>query len=516
MLFQRLLADSARRVPQREAVVYKKRRVTYGEIEQNATRLGFYLTRHRNLLPGERVVLLLDNSPEYVVSYFGVLAAGGIVVPLNPETTAHELKDILRDCAPKGVICQASSMSAFRELQEELRQLDFVVMHGPRSSSDFEEECGKFHDFQESLAAWDETWKPYCPAAEDVAQIIYTSGTTGRPKGVMLTNGNLLANTESIVSYLHLTERDRVELILPFYYSYGNSILLTHVRVGGSLVLADQFVFLQAIVNQMLSEHVTGFSGVPSSFAMLERNSSFFRTSFETLRYVTCAGGALPKAMIVRLQAALPRADIVIMYGQTEASARLSYLPPRDLPRKIGSIGKGIPGVNLRVVLEDGSSVQPGEVGEIVAEGSCIMKGYWHNEGETQKVLQAGQLHTGDLATVDDEGYIFIVGRQSDTIKYGSYRIHPSQIEEVLSICPDVEQVAVAGQPSETLGEIIVAWVVRRPGSPMSSSDLLQFAKQFLPTYKLPQRVIFVDDLPKTASGKVKRRQLRDMMGKTR
>jgi acyl-CoA synthetase (AMP-forming)/AMP-acid ligase II len=358
-----------------------------------------------------------------------------------------------------------------------------------------------------------EEWEPYRADADSVAQIIYTSGTTGRPKGVMLSHGSLLANTDSIVEYLELQESDRVQVILPFFYSYGNSLLLTHFRVGGTLVLADQFVFLQGIVSQMIREKVTGFSGVPSSFAMLERYSKFFVTPLESLRYVTCAGGALPTAMIGRLQEAFPHTETVIMYGQTEASARLSYLPPQELPQKLGSIGKGIPNVTLSVLNEQGQPVALGEIGEIVAEGSCLMKGYWHNEEETQRVLKEGRLHTGDLATRDEDGFIFIVGRQSDTIKYGSYRIHPAQIEEVLSTCPGVEQVAVTGFPDDTVGEIIVASIVQGPGHELSSTDLLQYAKQFLPTYKLPQRVLFVKDLPKTSSGKIKRAQLRDMVG---
>ena len=262
----------------------------------------------------------------------------------------------------------------------------------------------------------------------------------------------------------------------------------------------------------MIREKVTGFSGVPSSFSMLQRYSKFFTTPLESLRYVTCAGGALPAAMIGQLQEAFPRTETVIMYGQTEASARLSYLPSRELPRKLGSIGKGIPNVTLSVLDEQGHPVGLGEIGEIVAEGSCLMKGYWNNEEETQRVLKEGRLHTGDLATRDEDGFIFIVGRQSDMIKHGSYRVHPSQIEEVLSNFPGVEQVAVTGFPDESVGEIIVASIVQSTQHELSSTSLLQYARKFLPTYKLPQRVVFVKELPRTSSGKIKRAQLRDMV----
>ena len=511
MLFRELLHQTVTRCPEQEAVVHKSKRTNYRQIGFEALHFGHYLDREFKLLPGDRVVLLLQNSVRYITSFFGIIGAGGIVVPLNPDTTPHELQAILQDCAPKGLICQASIVSSMEQVLREVIELEFILVEGEGTYEN--EGTGKrVEPWSQCLQNSLEEWEPYKADADHLAQIIYTSGTTGSPKGVMLSHGSLLANTDSIVTYLELQESDRVQVILPFFYSYGNSLLLTHFRVGGTLVLADQFVFLQGIVSQMIREKVTGFSGVPSSFAMLERHSKFFVTPMESLRYVTCAGGALPTAMIGRLQGAFPYTKIVIMYGQTEASARLSYLPPEELPQKLGSIGKGIPNVTLSVLNEQGQPVGPGEVGEIVAEGSCLMKGYWRNEKETQRVLKEGKLHTGDLATRDQDGFIFIVGRQSDTIKYGSYRIHPAQIEEVLSICPGVERVGVTGLPDETFGEIIVVAIVKSSGHELSSTDLLQYARQFLPTYKLPQQVVFVEGLPETSSGKIKRTQLQNLV----
>ena len=197
------------------------------------------------------------------------------------------------------------------------------------------------------------------------------------------------------------------------------------------------------------------------------------------------------------------------MYGQTEASARLSYLEPSDLTRKMGSIGKGMPGVRLRVLRKDGTTVLPGEVGEITAEGDCLMKGYWNNPVESRKTLSGNNLYTGDLATIDEEGFIFIVGRESEIIKSGSYRIHPMEIEEVLNSHPDVVESAAVGVDDAVLVECIVAFVVTRPDSSLSSSDLLHYARKLLPAFKLPRRIVFVEHLPKTSSGKIKRVALR-------
>jgi acyl-coenzyme A synthetase/AMP-(fatty) acid ligase len=301
-------------------------------------------------------------------------------------------------------------------------------------------------------------------------------------------------------------------VILPFFYSYGNSLLLTHIYVGGTLVVADQFVYLNKLVELMVREGVTGFSGVPSSYAMLLRKSVLPKTKFETLRYVTCAGGALAKSFIEELQACLPHTELYIMYGQTEASARLSYLAPIDLPRKTGSIGKGIPGVVLKVLNRNGIEVAPGEVGEVVAQGENIMQGYWNNPDATLKVLKGRQLYTGDLATVDDDGFIYILGRQSDLIKSGSYRIHPGEIEEILNAHPCVVESVVVGVEDKILGEAITAYVIIRPSYTLTPSDLLQFAREFLPSYKMPKKVFFVEHLPKTASGKIRRNILREQL----
>ena len=502
-MFHRTVA----KYPDHEAIVHQSRRLTYRALFEKASRLSSCLVQ-RGVRAGDRVVLLLENSPNYLISYFGILGSGAVVVALNPNTTAHELKYLLSDCEAKGIICHTSILPMLEPVVGQFPFPEFILVDGcsPSKSANGLQDVERLADVLEMA-------NPPAPSFVrkdgDLAQIIYTSGTTGKPKGVMLTDRSLLANTESIVRYLKLTERDRVMVILPFFYSYGNSLLLTHAFVGGTLVVAEHFVFLNRLATQMLQERVTGFSGVPSSYAMLLKQSVFSRTRFETLRYVTCAGGALPKSSIRALQDCLPDVEIYIMYGQTEASARLSYLEPSDLTRKMGSIGKGMPGVCLRVLRKDGTEVLPGEVGEITAEGDCLMKGYWNNPVESRKTLSGNNLYTGDLATIDEEGFIFIVGRESEIIKSGSYRIHPMEIEEVLNSHPDVVESAAVGVDDAVLVECIVAFVVTRPDSSLSSSDLLHYARKLLPAFKLPRRIVFVEHLPKTSSGKIKRVALR-------
>ena len=343
----------------------------------------------------------------------------------------------------------------------------------------------------------------------DLAQIIYTSGTTGKPKGVMLSHTNLIANTLATVQYLGLTQNDRAMVVLPFFYSYGNSVLLTHIAVGGALIVNQSLMYPAVILDQMRAEEVTGFPGVPSTFALLLQRTTIRETSLPHLRYVTQAGGGMSPALVRELVAALPGVAIYVMYGQTEAAPRLSYLDPADMHRKSGSIGKAIPGVTLEVLTPTGDTVPPGEIGELVAQGENVMIGYWGQPETTAEVLRDGRLWTGDLVTVDEEGYLYIVGRQSDMIKSGAHRIAPKEIEDVLLEHDAVFEAAVIGVEDDILGESLKACVVLKEAAICQEKDLLRHCHQILPPYKVPHTIEFYDELPKTESGKIKKAQLK-------
>jgi acyl-CoA synthetase (AMP-forming)/AMP-acid ligase II len=352
------------------------------------------------------------------------------------------------------------------------------------------------------------------PDESDDAMILYTSGTTGAPKGVTLTQRNLRANTDSIVQYLGLDERERVLVVLPFYYSYGHSVLLSHVAVGGCLVIDNRFAYPAVILDTLERERVTGFPGVASTFNLLMAKTNLGERSFPQLRYFTTAGGALAPAALARLRQLLPGTTPVVMYGQTEAAARLSYLPPADLDRKAGSIGRGIPGVTLEVLDEEGRPAASGTTGEIVASGANIMRGYWNDPKETAAVIDAqGRLWTGDLARADEDGYLWVVGRKRDMIKSGAFRINPKEIEDLLGELEDVVQAAVLGLPDDILGERMVACVMLREGAALDEAAVLSFLKQRLPHWKQPQAVRFLPDLPRTGSGKVQKHILRERLG---
>jgi acyl-CoA synthetase (AMP-forming)/AMP-acid ligase II len=341
---------------------------------------------------------------------------------------------------------------------------------------------------------------------DDLAALLFTSGSTGRPRGVMVTHANIIANTESIIQYVRLTEHDRMMAVLPFYYCFGTSLLHTHLRVGGSLVMDSRFMYPEVILQRMAETRCTGFAGVPSHFQILLRKSSLGTKPLPDLRSVQQAGGHLAPSFVRALRQALPAAQVFVMYGQTEATARLSYLEPDLFEARPGSIGKGIPGVTLQVLNERGEPVLAGEVGEIVAEGGNIALGYWRDPEETAKSFRGGRLYTGDLARVDEDGFIYIVDRARDILKCGGKRVSCRQIEDQLLEFSDLVEAAVVGVPDEELGEAVKAFVVpRAPDCDHLADRLRLFCKRTMPPQLVPQEIVVQAALPKNASGKVLR-----------
>ena len=332
---------------------------------------------------------------------------------------------------------------------------------------------------------------------------------------MMLSHMNLSANADSIIKYLRLTENDKVMAVLPFFYSYGNSLLTTHIKIGGTLVINNRFLFPNVVLENMIAEEVTGFAGVPSSFSILIKKSSIRKYRFPKLRYVTQAGGAMPPQMIEEFLSIIPDVQFYVMYGQTEASARLTYLDPNYLKDKIGSTGKAIPGVELVVVDKSGIPVVPekksktGEIGEIKAKGKNIMMGYWNSPEETALTVKNDWLYTGDLARVDEDGFIYIIDRKKNIIKSGANRISPVEIENVVLQLQGVNDCAAVGVEDDILGEAIHLFVVVDDFS-IDKKDIFLYCKKNLASYKIPKKIGFVSELPKTSSGKVKRQILKD------
>ena len=506
MLIDRLLTLSAERRPDAAVLVTGSSRVTYAELHDKASRFSAAL-KELGVRRGDRVAIALENSEEYMAAHFGVLLSGGVSVPVYQSLPAASFARIAADCAPAVVISRPAFYKGLLKSPEAANGARHIIAG---TVPDGEKASGAL-SFKDCLSG-PPRQADAARTEDDLATIIYTSGTTGDPKGVMLSHRNLSANTASIVSYLGLTEKDSVMVVLPFYYSYGNSVMLSHVMQGARIVADNRFMYPNKVLEAIAAEKVTGFAGVPSTFAILCHRSSFKNMSFPALRYMTQAGGAMPHEMAFELLKAVPHAKIYIMYGQTEASARLSFLPPEDIYKKEGSVGTAIPGVTLEVLGEDNRPVKPGETGEIVASGENIMMGYWGKPAETEAVLRDGKLRTGDMATVDEDGYIYIMSRKTDMIKSGAHRISPREIEEALLKDQGVFEAAVIGRPDAILGESICAFVVLKDGQTSSADALLRVCRANLPQYKIPKEIFFMKSLPKTENMKVKKTDLKKIL----
>ncbi len=507
-LVHQFLERSAEIRPDHPFLVQLGETSTYAEIEMRANAMAHALLG-RGLDRGDRVGLLAVNSPFYVACYYAVLKAGGIAVPLNTAASADGLAEILEDAGARFLICGEKFERKVTRFAPDLPRLE-VIFAANAAALKKRELPAKVLGIDEVTA----NVKPTPPDRRsidlDLASIVYTSGSTGRPRGATLSHRNLVANASSIVEYLGLSYADRTLDILPFFYVYGKSLLNTHAAVGGTLVIENRFLYPNVALDTLQEEKCTGFSGVPSTFSILLNRSTFAERSYPDLRYVTQAGGAMSPELTRRLLEVLPdTVDVFVMYGATEASARLSYLPPMDLRHKIGSIGKAIPNVELELLRKDGSKAEVGETGEIVARGSNIMVGYWGDPEETAKALTPeGAYHTGDLGRYDEEGFLYVVGRMKDMIKAGAHRIAAQEIEDAILEFDAVHETAVIGAPDEILGEKIVAFVVFQEES-VDSASLGKFLKQRLPLYKQPSEIEVRKELPKNSAGKILKPTLR-------
>ncbi len=466
---------------EKDFLLGSKETLSYPELYLKSMQVATYIATH--FAEDEKILLLSHNNPFFLSVYLGILKSGRTCVPLNPDIEPNNLNYIIGECQARVAFVASGIRNRY--------QLDALIV---LSESDVEHFTNA------------ESQKPSgATQADSCAEIIFTSGSTGVPKGVMISHQNLIANTESIVEYLQLSEKDIMEVVLPFYYCYGLSLLHTHLRVGGSIVLNNAFIFLGTVLNDLKKYRCTGFAGVPSHFQILLRKSeSFKRSHFPDLRYVTQAGGKLHTVFIEEFREAQPKVSFYVMYGQTEATARLSYLPPALLDTKLGSIGKGIPNVELRVIGPNGIPVQPGEQGEITARGKNIMLGYLNDSTTTLATLQNGWLHTGDLATVDEDGYIFLQARSKEIIKVGGKRISPKEIEEVLVSIPEVIDCTVFGIHDELLGEAVKANVVidKSQAGAITVDFIRNYCGQRLAAFKVPQVIDIQDRVSISSTGK--------------
>ncbi len=442
----------------------------------------------RGAFAGSRVAILSENSLDAIVAFWGVLSLGAINVDVPVQLSDDVVASILDECRP--VVILASSDQAKRLACEafasELPPLLIIdeVRHSDRSGQPFSE---------------------VSVDPNDVAMVIYTSGSTGRPKGIMLTHDNVLSNITAANQLTGFSSSDSILIIVPLYYIHGRFQLLTHALLGGSVVLGPGMQLPESVVNCLKESEVTGFSGVPFHFKALMSRSSFTTAHLPHLRYLLVTGGALQTEDIARLNA-MPDVSVHLAYGQTEASPRVTWAGPGEIAGRPGSCGRPLSGVIVEIVDEQGRSMAPGLVGQVVVGGPGIMRGYVSgDERDTGKIDDAGRLWTGDFGYLDEDGYLFLGGRASEMIKSAGQRIHPREIEDVINSYPCVVESIVFGIDDPGLGQRIAALVVA-PREKGIEENIRKHCLDRLSYVRTPRELFLVTSLPKTASGKVDRR----------
>ncbi|MCG2704885.1 MAG: acyl--CoA ligase [Candidatus Omnitrophica bacterium] len=464
--------------------------ITYRQLEEKISLLASQMVK-KGLKKGERVGVLSRNSISSVAVCFAVFRAGGITVFLNHNLHESALIRQAKDAQLSALYSGEGLLFAKgQRILKKVKSIRFAV------------DCGLGKDNPGSV-------KFPSVRENDPALIVYTSGTTAEPLGVMLSHKNILSNSRSIIKYLNITTKDRACCILPFYYIYGLSILFSHLSAGASIVIENRFLYPALVLDSINKYKVTGFAGTSSHYAILLYKYDFKKRKLPSLKYLMQAGDAMPPAVTQKLSLSFPDKKLYIMYGQTEASPRLTYLNPDLALTKPESVGRPIPGVRIKIVDKKGAECKIGEKGEIIAKGDNIMLGYWNNKRETAKVLKKGWLYTGDIGYNDQDGDIFIVGRKKNFIKIGANRVSPLEIERLIMGRGSIMEAAVVGIPDKLLGFRIKVYVVPLKGKTISPQTVINLCKDIMPSYEIPSKVVILKSLPKNSYGKVDKEKLR-------
>jgi long-chain acyl-CoA synthetase len=485
-----LLTESAARTPDAPAIRLGDLELSYGELDRRSAQLAALL-RERGMQQGDRIGVMLPNVPEFPVAYYGVLRAGGTVVPMNVLLKRREIAFYLKDSGARLLLAWHGFVDEARngaDANAELIEVEPAALAAALAE----------HEPTPGLAG---------TAGDDTAVILYTSGTTGKPKGAELTHVNLFRNADvSSRTTCEIGEGDVVLGALPLFHSFGQTVAMNaSLKVGACLTLVPKFDPAEALAT-MQRDRVTHFYGVPTMFGALLHHPE--RESFDTASLRTCVtgGASMPVEILRGFEEALG-AVVLEGYGLSETSpVACSNHPDRE--RKAGSIGTPIEGVEMQIVDENDKPVGQGEVGEIVIRGHNIMKGYWQRPDATAEAMRGGWFHSGDMGRTDEDGYFYIVDRKKDLIIRGGYNVYPREVEEVLYEHPKIREAAVVGVPHDEWGEEIGAAVVLHEGEELSGEEVSAYVKERIAAYKYPRVVWFLDDLPKGPTGKILKREI--------
>lgn len=510
------LLASANNVPDKTAVVVEGQAYTYGSLLENASKLATALVS-RGLRKGDRVAIFMDNTWPCIISIYAVSLAGGVFLIVNPQTKSDKLAYILNDSESKILLTDIHLKEVFLHAGHEVQGSMHVLCSGKEevvreiiSSAPYPVE--HFFDVINSSHTLNNTINT---TPVDLAALIYTSGSTGNPKGVMHTHLSMMFALDSLIEYQRLCSSHVLLNVLPFAFDYGLYQLLMTVGLGATLVLERSFTYPALVFKRIQEYEVNVFPGVPTIFSMLLAAHSRKKIEFPSVVRVTNTAAALPAEYIPKLRQIFPNALIYKMYGLTECK-RVSFLEPELIDTKSKSVGKAIPGTEVFLLSSDGDKVEPGELGILHVRGPHVMLGYWKQPELSRKMLKEGALSgervlcTHDWFRIDDEGFLYFVGRSDDIIKSRGEKVSPIEVENVLHAIHGVLEAAVIGCPDEILGEKIIAYIALDTDSNLSEKDIKKICLAHLENFMVPQEIIIQHSLPKTTTGKVSKKLLKE------
>ena len=492
-----LFLQTADRLPNKVAIVFRNVEITYSQLKEQVLKFANGLIE-AGITPDSHVALLMPNCPQYIISYYGVLAAGATIVPANPLYTERELSYILNHSDAQAVIYHEFIQPTIDKTKASLTLTETFI-----EFSEANPNCTWNQILQhEELAVPNER------GIEGIAQILYTSGTTGNPKGVMLSDDNLSYMTNLLIRELGILEDDRIIVVLPIFHTLSKMAGVWAALVHGATIYLEERFVPDAILEMIERVKATVFYGVPTMFTLFTMSPRLKEIDYSSLRLFGSGGASIPVEIIERIQNSIG-VPVAEAYGQTEATVMITCQPLNG-ERIPGSVGLPVDGIGFRIVAPDGRDVPQGEIGEIVFNGRSAMMGYYKNPEATAATIRDGWVHSGDLAYQDGHGNVFIVDRIKDMIIRGGYNIYPREIEEVLYTHPAIAECAVLGEPHEVFGEEVAAFVVTK--TPISAEELQAYCQEHLAKYKIPRIFYFLDSLPKNATGKILKTPLRKQL----
>ncbi len=513
-LLHNLLMVSTQQTPDALALIHKGTEYSYAQFTERVTQQASALIAS-GLLKQQRVAIYLPKQPETASMILAVSMAGGVFVPINPALKAAQVCHILLDCDTQILVTSRNRLSSLSPVLKQCKKLQTVILVDDNGEN------------PEGTAPQILDWKTFLNQANsanfsntidtDMAAILYTSGSTGKPKGVVLSHLNMVAGAKSVASYLGNHSEDRLLAALPFSFDYGLSQLTTALVSGACCVLME-YLLPRDVIRTMEKHRITGLAAVPPLWIQLSQ-LDWPQSINEHLRYFTNSGGKMPQATLSALRKRVPNAQPYLMYGLTEAF-RSTYLPPDQIDKRPDSIGKAIPNAEILVVRPDGTTCQPGESGELVHRGSLVALGYWNDADKTAERFKPSPTQltglpmteiavwSGDTVSMDDEGFLYFVGRQDEMIKTSGYRVSPTEVEEVIYASGLAREAVVLGITHPLLGQAIVVAAAAVEGGSLDSGEIINYCRREMPTFMVPAHIAEFDTLPRNPNGKIDRNSL--------